>query len=369
MGDGPAMTVKLGGLLVDPSRFSCRETWLDQGQHDGLVHDLVAGRKLPPLRAAVPADKSAQWFACSGRWQGPQRAKWANETRRIAEWACRPIQPEAVLYDGFRRYAALLEAGVKEVEVQLDAEPVSGPADVLARAAEANLRNAARLTDGDLLSTFCRLWLGRPLKDKHESWAPTKDGLALDAIAARLDRSMAWVADMINWAQVTQEVGLNLGISKARCLGRLAGAEQRPFVWRTEAGQPVLRAHPLYDADGALLAMEPWRTVVEMTVRQLDWVIDARLSGAAEPPPPTESVNTAAGEPTEEPEGGYQLTLPFTFEWTETVRQVQEVYPVVKRLDPRTALEEAHRMAPALSAQQRLYDALVAQARRGGLEV
>ena len=332
------ITIKLADLLVDPTRFSPRATPIDDALLQQLEEALAHGETLPPLRVAPIDDDEATWSGCKQHWQQQAKAAHAALERRRPN-SNLPLTPKFVLIDGLSRYWALRAAEVTEAEVEQDPRPVTTPAEVLARATQANFRNARRLDDNDLRTVFARLWLGRAVRDTHENWKPGVGAMTLASIAGVLERSEGWCTQMCGYLRVTYRIGLDLGIRKSALLGRLAEAYWRDLVWQGGA----LRAHLLLDEHGAPTAEVA--TIPEMSARQLDWLVKRILGAEARPDLPPDTTPGAPGEAGDDGEGDwYQGELPL--DWGEPVDRVRGIQAYLDRLSPAQAKELRVAMAP-----------------------
>lgn len=349
-------------VLVDPGRFSPREVPVDPAQLEAMREALQAGETLPPLRVALPSDPLPEWWGCPKGWSQKQRAGWmAQEAKR--PWCRLPIRPDAVLVDGLTIYWALREAGRKVHPCEVLDQPVATEADVLARALQANFRNARRLSDGDLRRTFERLWLGRPVAESHERWTPGADALDVEALAATLGRSSGWVAGMQLYSRVTYAVGLDLGLRKATLLGRLEEADWRPLVW--DHGQ--LRIHFLLDELYA--PREATATVPEMGSGDLSRIVERLLLQMSEgqAPAPRE-----AAERPERAEATYQDGV-LPLDWGDQVQPALDLFrtirPLAKQLSPEQAYQFCIATAPLVAEILPAFEEAKRIAKRAGYEV
>lgn len=372
-------TIKLDAILADPLRFSVRSPRLDESHVRQMIEDLEAGRDLPPLRVAVAADPAAEWYRCPFYKSPAKRSQWRAEQRAAAaaelpdaDWANWPIQPEAVLYDGFHVYAALVAAGRTEALVVVDEQPALGLVDVVARAGVANLRNGRRLTDRDVRVLFEIAWLGRPAKAQYERWTPEAGALDMSDISARFGKPASWCSEMKVACRIKYALGPELELPRAKCrlLNKLDEAEWTRFVYMTVDGEQALRTYRLLDDELRPISHAGSKTVVDMTVSELANVIEGRIRELGEPAPPVPPAPTAPEDPEDPPVENGQYLMEFDApDWQGEVDTYTRVYDAARTLHPQVARDQALAMLPALRLAQRTYEALVAQAKQGGLEI
>ncbi len=290
------ITVNLSEVLVDP-RLSPRRVPVDDDFLARLAEVLADGGELPPLRVARLSDRTAPW--CSG--QAPQSRRARVEYLAVGRqlpWSNLRSLPELVLIDGLSSYWALMAAGRKTAPAEVLAEPVSEPREVTALAYQANLRHGRRLDDRDQQVVFVRFWLGREVRDGHESWTPAADGLGAVEAAARLGHGPAWATKMQAWVQVEQVTQLPLRLTCGYALSRLPEGDWYGFCWLGAGADRAERRHPYLDDALRPVSGEAPRPVRELPRVQIERHVQ-RLMLAAErgevPEPLPQPVKPAQG--------------------------------------------------------------------------
>lgn len=321
-------TMSLEEILVDPTRFSARAVAVDEAMVADLAADAGEGRELPPLKVVIPVDRNAAWCACQKRHTQQGLAAWRARMERTPHGNL-PTLPEAVLYDGTTIYWALRAAGVTSHPVEIHIEPVAGVRDVLALALAANNRNSRRLTDTDLRVTFARLWLGREVYERNETWSPGLDGMDCSRIAELVGKSAGWVSQMKAYLKVHYRVKLDLGLGRSYALSQLDPDLWKAFVWEGEA----LRLVPRLDDKLRPRADCGLATIPELTVKEVERLVQRAQMREQPTAPAEDAAPTLKGQaklPLAEAEC-YQGELPLV--WDPVRTAMKTLYEAAPRLD------------------------------------
>ncbi|MBI2299572.1 MAG: hypothetical protein HYU66_11640 [Armatimonadetes bacterium] len=362
MAEVVTVPVQLDQLLVDP-RLSPRRVPVDEDYLDRLSEVLAEGGELPPPKIAFVGDRTAPWCSCQRAHQKRQLAEWHAESARIA-WCQRPPMPEYVLYDGLTTFWALRRAGVKKAVCELRTDSVADGAEVTCLAAIANGTHGRKLEDADLRVTFARLWLGRAVRETHETWVPGAGGMELGEVARRLGRSEGWATQMRAYCEVHQGIGLDLGVSRSYALSRMPAERWWSFCWCADN----LRLHPLLGEDLVPL-FESHQPVTRLSREQIERHVQA---ASTSPPGPLSASregesDTGQGTLPLGSERFYDGQLPLSG-WDEYRGWARTLFDAAPRMSPDQVKQAREAFQPAYLDTCHAWRRLGEEARRLGLE-